>query len=211
MREEYNWEYKLEKDFNFDGGFAAKMKVLREEIMEDWPDLGTGKNVQDAGVDSTQDVDITVFDENNPEELLLKVMASNAMYFALRGSQEHAYLKMLQIQFGIFEKGHPLEGMMYVKATQLNDKGTKITFTNGRKRDTKREMRLPVDPYDLSCPGGTIYRYVQKCAPYQKHVHCYPAKPGKLTKLQKQGAPHVAFSPNRQIGKNKIDTRMKDA
>ena len=43
MKEDYNWEYKLEKDFNFDGGFAAKMKVLREERMEDWPDLGTGK------------------------------------------------------------------------------------------------------------------------------------------------------------------------
>jgi len=24
MKEEYNWGYKLEKDFNFDGGFAAK-------------------------------------------------------------------------------------------------------------------------------------------------------------------------------------------
>ena len=61
--------------------------------------------------------------------------------------------------------------MMYVKVTDLKDKGTKITFTNGRKRDTKRDMRLPVDPLNLACPGGTLFRYVQALAPSQKRFY----------------------------------------
>ena len=28
MKEEYNWEYQLDRDFNFEGGFAGRMRVL---------------------------------------------------------------------------------------------------------------------------------------------------------------------------------------
>ena len=73
--------------------------------------------------------------------------------------------------------------MMFVKATDLKDKGTKITFTNGRKRDTKRDMRLPVDPLNLECPGGTLFRHVHSLALSQERFYTYPAKGNELVKL----------------------------
>ena len=53
MKEEYNWEYQLDRDFNFERGFTENMRVLQEERMKAWPLCRTGKNVQDAGVEST--------------------------------------------------------------------------------------------------------------------------------------------------------------
>ena len=52
---------------------------------------------------------------------------------------------------------------------EMNDKDTK----NGRKRNTKKDMRVPVDPLDKSCPGGTLYKYVQSLAPHQKRFYTY--------------------------------------
>ena len=43
MKEEYNWEYQLDRDFNFEGGFAGRIRVLREERMKVWPLYATGK------------------------------------------------------------------------------------------------------------------------------------------------------------------------
>ena len=100
---------------------------------------------------------------------------------------------------------------MYVKATYLNDKGTKITFTNGRKRNTKKEMRMPVDPFDEACPGGTLNRYVQSLAPHQIRFYTYPAKEHERRQLNKLGLGDVMYSPNKPIGKNKINTFMKEA
>ena len=91
--------------------------------------------------------------------------------------------------------------MVYVKATDLNDKGTKITFTNGRKRDTKKDMRMPVDPLDESCPGGTLYRYVQSLAPHQKRFYTYPAKGNKRGTLDKLGLRDVMYTPTSPLGK----------
>ena len=115
MKEEYNWEYQLDRDFNFERGFSENMRVLQEERMKTWPLCRTGKNVQDAGVESTQEVDITIFSNKDPHEFQLKTMASNTLYFALRGNEEHAWLLVGQIKFGTFEKGYPLAGIMYVE------------------------------------------------------------------------------------------------
>ena len=112
-------------------------------------------------------------------------------FFALRGSKEHAFLLVNQIKFGTFEKGHPLEGMMFVKATDLKEKDTKITFTNKRRRDTNRDMRLPVDPLNLACPGGTLFRYVHSLAPSQERFYNYPTKANELAKLRRIGLSHV--------------------
>ena len=92
---------------------------MREERLKTWPLYATGKSVQDAGVKLTKEVDITIFSEKDPHEFQLKTMASNALYFALRGSKEHSRLLVSHIKFGTFEKGHPLTGMMYVEATDL--------------------------------------------------------------------------------------------
>ena len=96
------------------------------------------------------------------------------LFFAFRGLDEHTWLRAINIVFGYFEKGHELEGHMYVKSTHLNDKATKLSFTNGRVRDTKRGMRLLVDPNNLSCPGGTIFRYVKAMAPGTDRFYNYP-------------------------------------
>ena len=60
----------------------------------------------------------------------------------------------------------------------MNDKSTNVDPSNNHVRDTERAMRLPVidiDIEDMSDPGGTLVRYVQKMHPDQKQFYCYEA------------------------------------
>ena len=70
---------------------------------------------------------------------------------------------------------HEFEGHMYVISTHLNNTSTKFSFTKGRVRDTKRSMRLHVDPNDLSCHDRTIFRYVQVLPPLADRFYTYTA------------------------------------
>ena len=100
----------------------------------------TGQNVQRVNVKTTQEFDITKLDEDNDKEFTMKCLMCMGLYFAFRGLEEHTWLRVHNIVFGYSKKGHELKGHMYVKSTHLNDKTTKLSFTNGRVRDTKRGM-----------------------------------------------------------------------
>ena len=150
-------------------------------------------------------------DEDDDHEFTLKCLLCFGLYLAFRGNDEHTFLRTHQVVVGRFEKDHPMEGALYVKTTHLNDKATKISFTNGRKRDTKRAMRLPVDPKNPACPGGTIYRYQQAHSPTADRFHTYPASIGDRKAYTKIGCPNVRYNPNKPIGKNKIGEFMKEA
>ena len=63
MEKEYDWNYSVDHDFNFEGGLAPEMNMLRTERMKKWPELGTGKTVQDAGMESTKDIKLAILDE----------------------------------------------------------------------------------------------------------------------------------------------------
>ena len=211
MREDFRWNYNILTDFNFEGGFAARMKDLRATRMNDWPEYATGKNVQDAQVESSEEINITIFDENNDHEFRLKVLVCMGLYFVFRGNKEHASLEKSQIEIGQYEKGHDLEGWMYVKPTNLNDKATKLTFSKGRRRDTKKNVRIPVDPTDQACPGGTIYRYYLTLPPTCKRFYCYSADEKTKSDWARLGNPNVRWNPKRPVGSNKIGVFMKEA
>ena len=175
MKEEYDWRFSCDKDFKFEGGLESRLQLLRAERADKWPEYGTGKNVQEPGVDSVTDIDITVFSEEDNTDFQKKTLICFGGYLAFRGASEHAYLMVQQVQFGVFEAGHPLVGQKCVNITDITDKSHKLTLTNGRKRNTKRAMRLPVHPEDLSCPGGTLFRFKQALAPGQRRWYTYPA------------------------------------
>ena len=212
MVQEYGWNYELLKDFNFVGGFSAKMQLLREQRSKEYPTYATGSKVQIANVDTTEEIDLTKFDEKNDVEFTRKCLLCFGCFLTFRGLQEHTQLRQNQVEFGYFERGHELEGHMWVRATHLNDKSTKLSFTKGRMRDTKRDMRLPVDPTNLSCPGGTIFRYAQALAPGGDRFYTYPVTlTDKKSYEMMQLGREVRYSSDRPLGKGTIGKYIKAA
>ena len=130
-------------------------------------------------------------------------------FLAFRGNKEHSHLPVNCIQFGTFEEGHELAGQMYVETKHLLDKSFKLSLSKGRKRDTKRAMRLPVYEDDLSCPGGTIYCYSKTLAPNQKRWYCHDASMTQEKMYAKTGLTLARWNPNKPFGSNEIGKLMK--
>jgi hypothetical protein len=64
-------------------------------------------------------------------------MISCGLYLAFRGAEEHSKLLISQIEFGHFEKGHPLEGQEYIRVDKLQDKTHQLSMTNSVKREPR--------------------------------------------------------------------------
>ena len=125
--------------------------------------------------------------------------------FSFRGLDEHAYLRQHQIEFSYFKRAHEIEGHMWVRSTHLNDKSNKLSFTKGRMRDTKRNLGLPVNPDNLCCPDGTIFRYVKALAPSADQFYAYPATLSEIKTYEGMQLGHkVCYSSDRPLGKGKL-------
>ena len=61
MKEDYGWEYSMDKDFNFVGGFRAKMQKLYAERAKVWPAYGMAHKRQvDPSGNKSSDIDLKV-------------------------------------------------------------------------------------------------------------------------------------------------------
>ena len=112
---------------------------------------------------------MTKFDEKENRDFTMKCFLCMGLCFI--GLDKHTWLRVHQIKFSYFKQGHEFEGRIYVKSTHLNKKSTKLSFTKERVHGAKLDMRLSVDPNNLSCPGGTIFR----------HVHTLPPRADRFT------------------------------
>ena len=61
-----------------------------------------------------KDVDLSVFDENDPTQFQMKVLVAHGMNFGFRGAKEHAYHRADYLYKGTFEVGHKLAGLPFM-------------------------------------------------------------------------------------------------
>ena len=132
MKEDFDWNYSVDHDFNFERGLAPKMNMLWTEITKKWLKLGTGNNVQDAGMESTKEIKLAILDEADNIQFRQKSLISMGGFLAFRGNEEHAKLPVNCIKFGTFEEGHKLAGQMYVETKVLLEKSFKLSLSRGR-------------------------------------------------------------------------------
>jgi hypothetical protein len=212
MNEEFDWRYSLEQDFNFQGGYNARVRTMYGERAEEWPGVfGTGSRRQIPTQNKSSQIDITVFDENNVYQHQQKTLIICGLYNAFRGSKEHAELLVANVVEGTFEAGHELEGLPWIGFNNMLDKATKLSLTNPIMRQTANCMRLPVDIDDQSSPGGSIKRYTTKLHPLQERFYCRKATAAQKSNYVRQGQDSAEMSFKQPIGVNTINAMMKDA
>ena len=213
MKEEYDWDYSLEKDFNNTGGLKAKIVTLYAERRKEWPGVyGTGNKQQiPQNADSVTDVDLTVFDENILPDHQKKCQASCGLFLAFRGLKEHAYVLVSQVIEGIFEKGHALEGKPWIGFDNMSDKSHQLSMTNTMMRKTNNLMRIPVEIDNINSPGGMLKRYLMKVSPDQIRLYCREASPGMKRAFRANDYPAAQMSHKQPHGENAIGKMIKEA
>ena len=158
-------------------------------------------------------IDLSAFDESDPEEHLMKIFLGNGLFAGLRGSSEHVSLLVAQIVSGIYSPSHPFQGMTWAGLDLKNRKANKLRPTNVYFSENAEINRQPVwdsDP-SSSCWAGSLLRFRDKIGPNQKRVYCYPASDADKALYEKQGCPRAAYNPNRPMGKNCLAKLLKAA
>ena len=171
---------------------------------------GTGSNKQEIKeIDASHKIDLDVFDERIPEDLLMKLLVVCGCFFGVRGNKEHANMGVANIERGIItESGHEYEGLEYIAITNLQDKSHKITFYNTIARQSQH-MRLPV--VGDKSPAAFILRFLGHLAPGQTRLYCKPATAKQIAHFATLGWPNAKFSPDQPLGHNTIAKLMKRA
>jgi len=81
MRDEYDWRFSLELDFTFQGGLSAKIAKMHSERAIEWPDVyGTASTKKMPDIDHVNQINLTVFDENDLRQHQQKLLLTNGLY-----------------------------------------------------------------------------------------------------------------------------------
>ena len=70
------------KDFNFVGGFAAKMQLLRDQRKKLYPKYATGSKVQVVNAETTEEIGLTEFDEEDDVEFTQKCLLCMGLFLS---------------------------------------------------------------------------------------------------------------------------------
>lgn len=149
-------------------------------------------------------IDISIFDENDPQEHQMKILYGCGINFGLRGNDEHTSLEVRHIVHGYFDLSHPCAGYEYYGLDGLTDKTHKLDVNNDHVRENSDYMRLPVlddNPWS-SCLAGSIKRFLTKLAPGQTRIYCKVVP----KELRENSGPYQGkyFYPNNPLGRNTV-------
>ena len=96
----------------------------------------------------------------------MKCIFGSGVYACFRGNQEHADLKLSQIEFGNFPLDFPtmeLHGKPYIAIKHMNmEKSHKITITNSYIHPMQNLLRLPIKEGYPNCFGRALALLVNK-------------------------------------------------
>lgn len=134
-----------------------------------------------VAVEDLDKVLLSKFDESIPEQHQMKCLVGCGVYFGFRGIEEHAQLRVEQIEQGVFEPGHKYAGKIYAGIGHLKtDKKRKLTVNTSYLRDTKNIMRIPIvddnDDPSSDCFASSLLRMLKKTGKGQKRFYCYHTK-----------------------------------
>ena len=207
MGDTQDWNYKLEKDFNFTGGLTAGLNTMFQNRKKACGNsYGAPKEAIISGTNSTKQIDWAVFDESDPVQHMQKVMVGFGAGFGFRGSDEHVTLSKNQIEKGTFEPGHPWAGEDYYAVINQVRKTSKLS-TRTPVLKNNAAMRLPCK----SKIGMCLTRYIDRIPPWRVRMYCKTATVGQKLCLTALGHTNAAFSARHPLGVNTICKLMKEA
>ena len=100
------WEFNFKSDFNFEGGFQGVFDAMIQERQKKvGGNYGVQKKAILVGAESVKDLDLLVFDLDDPEQLLEFNMVVFSSYYGFRGSSEHAQIEVCNIKKDKFGPG----------------------------------------------------------------------------------------------------------
>eukprot|EP00956_Cyclotella_meneghiniana_P037833 scaffold145304_cov62-Cyclotella_meneghiniana.AAC.2 len=212
LKDNFDWQYVLEQDFQFAGGLSPCIEKLFAMNHSMYGSLyGTMPNRQIIhSVSSSKDVDLTVFNTNDALQLMMAVLVIHGIFFGFRGYEEHAKHMRDQLKEGVFEKNHDLEGIPFMEVVHMPDKTCKLTTTNTCLRQGA-SARIPIFVDQPNCPGMILRRYKAALAPGQVRMYCKIAGYGMRNEFAMAGHNGVLYSPNQPIGKHKLGEIIRDA
>ena len=132
MKDKHDWNYSFDKDFKFEGGLVPKLTAFFVERRKECGDAYGKKQAvsiihpSPALADNVNDpmnvggLDLSCFDEEDVLQLMYKTMVGCGIYFGFRGNSEHTTFIRKNLERGIFEEGHPLQGEEFYAVRTTN-------------------------------------------------------------------------------------------
>lgn len=150
--------------------------------------------------------DLSVFDKEDPNQHLEKVLIGNGLYAGLRGVSEHVNLLCAQVVLGVYRSGHEFKGMKWAGLDLRSRKTNKLSSSNVYFSEMAEVNRQPVwdDQPNSACWAGSLLRFRNKFGPNQVRFYCYPASKMEMKFFVVQGYPDARYSPTCQIGRNRL-------
>ena len=153
--------------------------------------------------DDINKIDLSLLDEDNPEEHIIKMLFICGIFFGFRGEVEHTMLEVRRITSGVFPEGHKWAGIQWFGIDFIIDKSNHLSIHKPYVRSIEdTQMKVPVigDDPKMSDPGGCIKRFLDKLAPGQLRLYCRVLSKKSRSK---EGETRL-FSPNQPMGKDSI-------
>ena len=114
LNKKYLWQMTLD-DFEGEKMLGPFLAGLYQSRFKKYGHVGYAqpKINRRLTLNNRRKISLAMFDENDPEQHLMKVLFGCGAMFGFRGSAEHTYLELGHIRKGVFPAGHPWEGKTY--------------------------------------------------------------------------------------------------
>ena len=132
--------------------------------------------------------DLTVFDEKDPEQHVIKLLYGLGRVIGCRGGEYTNFL-VSQILHGEFTEDHDWNGYSWFAINGMTDKTHKLSVHNPHVRKTKSILRFPIlnDGERTNDVGGSIDRYLKKQGQGQDRFFCHPMTTEQKERYLKRG------------------------
>ena len=131
---------------------------------------GTDDNGDSGDSASGMVIDLSLLDEEDPRQLMMKLMLGCGAFVGFRGVKEHTNLRPKNLAREPFPPGHPLFGEEFWAFRFMEDKTTKLSVHNP-VLSYHNGIKIPVN----SDFGQFMQRYTKQLSPHQDCMYCLPA------------------------------------
>ena len=193
LRETYNWQMTLE-NFKGKGLLLSYLESLYSKRTKLYASASYGVKEKKRRLDEweAKKLDLSKFDENSPDQHLIKLLFACGLQGGFRGNTEHANLEVHHITRGSYPPNHPLEGKLWYAETNFMDKTHKLSFHNSHLRDDREFFRSPVLESNPDTLGGILHRLLPKITPGQTRIYCKPMSREQREQYITSGGDHNA-------------------